>query len=499
MVRNKINNKNGKIRKELKELLPIIYSRTFSTSIRGIDKFILKNLKNVPITKSRVFKISGVTGEIDNGYVPMIPMVIAVKKYQDAVERTSEHYARSTKNEYDMESTILSLGHILKHEKGNETYLVYPKHYSPQIEECDEKLYIFREFIPGGPLGKIASEILNSKKSDEIEWENIDQSLKNPLYSISLLHVKGPDLEKAFPSGLELPSVSLDNLIDGFSHYLWRISEKKLKLRGLKKEVGRAQNLFKILTPKQEPYLSVINGDLDVYTGHVIITENKSRLLDSGSTEKSAIFRDLAVYSDPSFSPIMNIEKVVSKEYIETRNKLEDELHLDQTKFNLDELVLGFCVAAFRGNIRRAASLINYKKDQVRNRNTFKKQVAAHVNRGLYFLDKLQKMGPKDINKAAKRLEKSFEKYDPFSEYLDYMEKDKQEKKDPKAEVKKEKRTSSVNIKLKVDSTIGSSLKRILLKPSEIINISRIMKYIAKIFIFNRYYHQQRKLFKYIK
>ncbi len=123
-------------------------------------------------------------------------------------------------------------------------------------------------------------------------------------------------------------------------------------------------------------------------------------------------------------------------------------------------------MAAWRGNIIRAASLIHYKQDYFKNSVAFKKQVAKHIQRSNYFLKKLYEGGASSIKKAVKNMKDTFEKFKPFEEYEPYMEQEKERSKEETEAVIEKREKEEIVIKPISEKKIHSnfSLKRKLVR-----------------------------------
>ena len=410
------------IREEVAYLLPLVYARTFGASMRSKPRFDLDNLKHPIPTKSVIYRLDRVGAEYV-GNVPEIQPVIAVKKYREAVERSSEDNVRSCRDELDREDSVLFYSNELRLSMGEKTYIIYPESYSATVTECYDRGYIFREFIHGDTLEKVALKELRGKK--EVEWSELSEAVKNPLYPIALLHVKGNDLKRRLREGyIQRPTA--EELVEDCVHYLWKISEKKVSRDRIKEAVAESLLTLTETYFTENHFNTVINGDLDVYTQHIIISPEpslSSRLLDAGSTQEGAFTRDLAVYTDPVFTQVKNVERGVSEEYNRIIDMFKEHLRFPISKFNLDEVSLGVCAAGCKGNIRRAASLINYKKAHYEGEGkleSFMKEVGSHLERSLYFGEKLIEEGGK-VGGAAKKLLETIDSLCLFKDYADYF------------------------------------------------------------------------------
>ncbi len=354
--------------KEYNELCSIAFSRRTGARVDVELNPLSTDEFQIPqhVTKSYVFG-AHVNVKNSEASVP-IPSKVIVKQYIPGVIRTSED-KDTTKHEFKIERAILDLD-INAGSNGGKVR-IYPEFYSGDAPECDEKMVIIREFIPGENLEQIAERQISS---GGIKWEGVIGTpvISDSIYPIALLHAQTPKIAAALKErGLLGEYEAPDEVEPEFiSHDRSRRFLKYIKilLRGMGKRLeerdeDRIKDSFYHLDRQlvsRADLLSIIDAELDVFTQHAML----KRIPDAGGVEVGGIVRDLALYSAPVFSSLWGSpekmpEKVIDT-YLNIKRQFEESLRYPQKDFGKEELALGLLFASVTGNVRKAAAVVHY-------------------------------------------------------------------------------------------------------------------------------------------
>jgi hypothetical protein len=410
-------------KEEIKILLTKALSRKYGPmEVRGFHTREIKEF-DIP-THSVIGKLEGIEYNVTNGAICELPPIIVAKKYLDSVVLASSARLTSCYNEHNVERGMLGIMERLSTKIGNRTILAYPISYSWNAPECNEKKYIFREYINEDTITKIAKENFQKSQgeSKEISWKDARELVGGPLYCIALQHAQTPKILEDISLSFRDPRRILDDL----TIYLWKLCDKKQSRDKIQDSIaGPIEVLSKTcFCPVNEKEIVAINGDLDVYAEDV----TKTRLLDAGGCEIGHFMRDLVVYSDPVFNPISNLEAEVIEDYKTISNEIRKNLCYPSLEFNTDKMLPVYYADAWKGLIRNASATKGYKQDyfkehqQTNLEEMFKKNVASHLDQSVIYLRKLIESKADDqTRKAGEEISKVFKDLNLFNGYKEIM------------------------------------------------------------------------------
>ena len=347
-------------------------------------------------TKSKIYKISHIDFDTE-GTIELPPSFI-LKKYLNKQGRASGiNY--SPRDEYRIEKAILSQSESLIYELDKRAISIYPRFFSKGIPGCDDEMCIVREFVREKTIEELANELRNT---GGLKWENVNELL----YTIALHHAKSSFLINVIPS---LPQQNIDHIKKAFRNRVFRIARNSGRMV-TREGIGEAidEPYLRLVEEyfvgdKASRFSAVINGDLDTFAHHCTL----HTLLDAGSVQIGSFLRDLAMYTHPAFNGIENIERLVAEDYHEIRGRLEEDLQHKEFEVKPDDIMKGFCMAGFNGNLRHAASAIFYMLPYIPKEfelNDLNERVRSALSNCDSFLRKFMNMAGNKEGRAASRL-----------------------------------------------------------------------------------------------
>lgn len=288
-----------------------------------------------------------------------VPPIVAIKIYSNEGNEGFRDYCRM---EYEIEQKMLGLSSDLACRKPDgKRVRVYPLSFSDSVPECDKYLCIIREFINGDSLSK---QVLDKKEKEEkIYWKDVNGTIS----TLASLHINNPWLiervnlpkyGEGFMSDIAIQQIERIAHANGRG-FLEEELKKELKTRFLK--------LFSKYLSK-EGLIRVINGDLNVSPRNA----TNSILLNAGKTSIGPFTDDLALYSDPIFSSVLNSDGEEMDLYARGDATIKDYLtsyeafeYIYQYRgfpktLSKDFLTASFFASALRGGIKGVSTAFTY-------------------------------------------------------------------------------------------------------------------------------------------